>query len=1147
MAALRENVLSPKYQRVIDNRQISMLDAFNDLLPVTKNLDLAVAYFYFSGLRLVEGPITNLVERGGTIRLLMGNRTNYTTAELLTEGHFLKTATESLIDELKYLEEDDERCSLAHQFCHWIRDGKVEVRVYVGNANYFHAKSYLMYSMESRDPYHGYAIVGSSNLSESGLQGNTELNTVSQDNFGALARWFDTIWNSNEVRDFSDDLLTVINEYVPKPPSLDPPPDDETRRHDYPHPYETYLTFARYFAKAIPEEITGHFMETLYRHQAIGVSEMKLRLEQYGTGVLCDGVGLGKTRTAAATLMALGYEKTLILASTKLHKQWIEELNAVGVPNTFYMLMSKEKLARMHPRELKDFFDNELIIIDEAHQGLKNNRTKLYRNLAYIKAMGEKNMKGLLLTATPWNNARSDVFNLGRLFLDVKNIPTETAYHKYLRFGIRKASKAIEVDDRAFAAFWRDLFLQRTRKTFGGQDVEFAERNFPVVEVVYEPVKERAFAANYERIGNLNLPYMNPIRYAQATVEEYDFTTDRLKFLFLKRADSSWPAFKSTLLKIKGRLQATLDGLGRIPVGPGAKELLGDWLRKQYELQEIPPFEMSERDELDEILEYDRLSVRNQIRYLRRMEDRIAKITNKGAKAMVKKMMLHCSADLGLLQEILGDLEAAFTRKDEKYEALRAAVTKCLESGEKILLITQFQDTAFAFYERLKSEPNLATYRMGLVTGQTWKIGDQILDSKEIILERFSPVAKGRPDLAGSADELDLVIGTETLSIGQNLQDCRVLMNIDLPFNPMNLEQRIGRIDRPRSAGQVADVDIFTFPSMPVIEAELRMMERLERKLKGIYEDTQFDDLVLPHYKDFLYKVLQGRKAEGADVAAMLDRTVEDSIVDVSADEHSVAYLDSQKRMRNAIETAHLREERHGNYVIDDTSLSTIGQTVLVAKIVLRDVNGKEIEEYLRPVLVDEDSYLTDLSCVEGAWHEAQFGAVRSINVIPVGQVNSERRNLQQTLRDKVLKDEVETYNGGVELDAKLEKTLIDSEVRKVIGAIQGAIRGLNKQYYHNKILAAGCDAKSVNELLLGIQSVDKRYDVEGARAVGELYRNLDQLWDNFGYYYDLFTEGLDEEGAQLRQSVREASLKQSSIEWVVGNIFGLPLQEKLL
>jgi len=59
-----------------------MLDAFNDLLPVTKNLDLAVAYFYFSGLRLVEGPITNLVERGGTIRLLMGNRTNYTTAEV---------------------------------------------------------------------------------------------------------------------------------------------------------------------------------------------------------------------------------------------------------------------------------------------------------------------------------------------------------------------------------------------------------------------------------------------------------------------------------------------------------------------------------------------------------------------------------------------------------------------------------------------------------------------------------------------------------------------------------------------------------------------------------------------------------------------------------------------------------------------------------------------------------------------------------------------------------------------------------------------------------------------------------------------------------------------------------------------------------
>ena len=76
-------------------------------------------------------------------------------------------------------------------------------------------------------------------------------------------------------------------------------------------------------------------------------------------------------------------------------------------------------------------------------------------------------------------------------------------------------------------------------------------------------------------------------------------------------------------------------------------------------------------------------------------------------------------------------------------------------------------------------------------------------------------------------------------------------MNIDLPFNPMNLEQRIGRIDRPRSDGQVPVVDIYTFPSMPVIEAELKMMERLKRKLEGIYQDTQFDDSVLPIIKSF--------------------------------------------------------------------------------------------------------------------------------------------------------------------------------------------------------------------------------------------------------------------------------------------------------
>src|SRR5699024_7390165 len=192
---------------------------------------------------------------------------------------------------------------------------------------------------------------------------------------------------------------------------------------------------------------------------------------------------------------------TLIVASKKLHDQWEDELIAVGVPLDNYSLVSKEEVSRLEPKELSRYMNANLIIVDEAHQGLKNSQTKLYLNLSYMNQTKPGKIKGLLLTATPWNNSRSDVFNLGRLFLRVKNIPYATPYFPYLHHAPRKAAKIIENDDRAFHAYWRDLFLQRTKRTYGGNDVKYAERKFPTIEINYEPQKEKAFLANSERIN----------------------------------------------------------------------------------------------------------------------------------------------------------------------------------------------------------------------------------------------------------------------------------------------------------------------------------------------------------------------------------------------------------------------------------------------------------------------------------------------------------------------------------------------------------------------------------------------------------------------------------------------------------------------
>src|SRR5699024_4693423 len=325
-------------------------------------------------------------------------------------------------------------------------EGKLEVKIYTGDANYFHAKSYLFYRQGKSQTNDGIAIVGSSNFTKSGFSGNTELNSLSQDNFSALSKWYRSIWNGEEVSDFSKELLNFIDDKML----------GTNRDKAFMHPKETYLLFSRYFSKRLPKDIEGEFMESLYKHQKAGVAEIKYRLDEFGTAILADGVGLGKTRTAAASICATNSEKTLIVASKKLHDQWEDELIAVGVPLDNYSLVSKEEVSRLEPKELSRYMNANLIIVDEAHQGLKNSQTKLYRNLSYMNQTKPGKIKGLLLTATPWNNSRSDVFNLGRLFLRVKNIPYATPYFPYLHHAPRKAAKIIENDDRAFHAYWRD-------------------------------------------------------------------------------------------------------------------------------------------------------------------------------------------------------------------------------------------------------------------------------------------------------------------------------------------------------------------------------------------------------------------------------------------------------------------------------------------------------------------------------------------------------------------------------------------------------------------------------------------------------------------------------------------------------------------
>lgn len=1085
-----------------------MTEAIQELMGETQSFDMGVGYFYVSGFRdLLHSFKTMMLKKEAGVRVIMGNRTNTATLGVLEAG---LSPEEAALRDIEAL--GDEDAELLLTVSGWMREGRMRVKVYTGDANYFHAKSYLF--QEDQSGLRGASIVGSSNFSMGGLIGNTELNVFSRDSYIGLKKWFDQLWDSEEVTDFSPELIRAADEKLPKPKAAQP----------YVSALRTYLEFAKSYARPPLQIGSGGFWDVLYPHQRVGVAECVNRIRQFGTAVLSDGVGLGKTRTAAGVIRDLDSPKALVIAASKLFSQWESELLETGVELKDINFLTKEKLARLSAAELRQMTEYELIIIDEAHQGFRNSGRKMYRNLQYVLQQAKHPIAGLLLTATPWNNSRTDVFHLGRLFLQEDRVPQSRPYYEYLLYAVRKAAKAFETDDEAFNAFWEDLFLQRTRKTYGGQEVLFAERNFPQVRIVYEPQKETALENNFERISGLRLPYMDPLRYIEGKGD--NFSSDRLKLLFLKRADSSWTAFLSTLDKICENLQGLKESLDYIAGNDHElNSRFRDWIARSYGITDNFADLFSQEEEED-LTDFEMISRENRGRYVRKMTERIDAINKRDAKKAVREMKRDAEKDLEVLERIREDLESAFERKDEKYEAVRNAVRQAAEQKGKVILISQFRDTTLDYFKRMTADTELSGYRIAHISGRPddCRIGmDNEIVSKEEILARFAPIAKNVPEFRGSEEEVDILIGTDTLSVGQNLQDSRVLMNLDLPYNPMVLEQRIGRIDRPRSDGQVREIDIYTFPSMPVIEAELKMTERLKTKLQGIFTDTRFDDLVLPEYEEFLRNVLKER---GEAVRQMIDQTVAKTVVPVDAVSHSADYIKAQERMWNLLQEHQILDWPDGT-VLDRFSADRTGSGTAVVKTIFRDVNGQIIDTIRQPVTLSD--FNSNLIRIEAAWHEAIGSAAISVLDVPAPDAKAEMRSTEQRLAEWTERL-VTLFNEKTGGQKALGEQLTEKRAKEVAAAIRASSRGANASYIAGVIRSAGHQPKILKALASAIEYVDARDPEFG--DVLDLHEDLERLWKDFGYYADRFIgDGTIEEQAEDASFKPRATGRLASLE----------------
>lgn len=328
-------------------------------------------------------------------------------------------------------------------------------------------------------------------------------------------------------------------------------------------------------------------------------------------------------------------------------------------------------------------------------------------------------------------------------------------------------------------------------------------------------------------------------------------------------------AFAKSLQKLSDRAHTLFRELSLVDNDEDARAA---WLEKWYQIEELEHQKMFEQGQLV-----------TDPKLLQRKRSRTHKLIEKAEKegrlrALRALLLEDCQRDMQLIQAIQQEFANLFTN-DPKLQMILQKIQENSENNQKILCISHASDTAYAVYSAVMADPLLAQKGVGFLTSSEKdeyapaQINGQIA-AREDILSRFAPRSwpsgtkrKINPTEQRYPATIDILIGSDTLSVGQNLQDARVLLNLDLCWNPMQHEQRIGRIDRPRHKEDSGSLDIYYFLNLDLIEAELALRKTLEERLISTYQDTAFDDEIFPGYFEMIEQFSRLRKEKKNDLA----------------------------------------------------------------------------------------------------------------------------------------------------------------------------------------------------------------------------------------------------------------------------------------
>ena len=879
--------------RIFDNIDQPLLPALQQTLETATHADFCVGYFNLRGWKGLAPYVENWRDgEGDCCRLLVGMQR--LPEDELREAKRLAKQTGGIDNQTalrlkrRLAEEFQEQLTVGvptradeiglRQLAQQLRDEKVKVKLFLRHT--LHAKLYLIYRSDLVAPTVGY--LGSSNLTLSGLahQGELNIDVLDSDACDKLEDWFEDRWNDRWCIDISKELVEIIEQSWAREAPIPP--------------YHIYIKMAYHLSQEARAGLTEfqiprEFQDQLFEFQTAAVKIAAHHLNRRGGVLIGDVVGLGKTLmgTALARIQEDDYDvDTLIICPKNLVNMWEDYREE-------YRLRGKVLSISQVLNELPNLKRYRLVMIDESHN-LRNREGKRYRAIQdYIQ---QNESKVILLSATPYNKTYLDLSNQLRLFVDetedlgirpeqyIKALGSETEFIRKHQSGVRTLS-AFEhseyIDD------WRELMrrylVRRTRsfitENYAETDPETQRKflSFPNGTRSYFPTRvpktmqfeidnqnpDDTYAQLYSAsvvnvISNLKLaryglanyivdtPSEPPTEAEQQQLEDLSRGGQRLmgfcRTNLFKRLESSGQAFIQSVDRHILRNYIFLHALQNnepLPIGSQNAEMLDSRFEDRDTEDATLILDASGDDDDTQIDNTDSQSRQYTDNGYKQRAAAIYRLYRTKYKSRFK--WIRSNLFLSLLRKDLAKDALALMRvlqqygtwdpeQDAKLSALQELLTE-IHPDDKVLVFTQFADTVQYLTDAL-SERGMT--RISPATGDS--------ADPTALAHRFSPVSNEKRDRIKSEDELRVLISTDVLSEGQNLQDCSIVVNYDLPWAIIRLVQRAGRVDR---IGQMSE-DILCYSFLPaegverIINLRGRVRARLRQNAEVVGTDEAF-------------------------------------------------------------------------------------------------------------------------------------------------------------------------------------------------------------------------------------------------------------------------------------------------------------------